>query len=427
MRIPAVVILAAAALAGTVPAASATVSSTFDGATRLLTVTSDAEGDTIVVSCPASALLVNGAAPPSGPLPCSGGGSAAAITLVGNGGVDTLDVSGLEELPLGEVTVEGGDGDDDIRGASLPSNGYIVTLLGGPGADAVTVNGADAVDGGAGDDRIIGSAAQGGTLAGGTGSDTFAFTLPPGTPVSLIFTLADSGMTIGAPGVPQTQTMPWTSIEVADLSLNEGAQTVDGSAFSGTARVAAGDGSDTLIGTAGADTLDGGAGNDFIEGLGGADVYQGGSGLDLLRARDGVADSGDCGSDEDTLVADPADALTGCERIDLPPPAPDTTEPVLGVERATLRGRRLRVPVSCPATEVRCAGVATLSAVGRRGGRRVRVPFGAVTLQVTGGETATLAKRLSRSRLRAVRRLKRVRLRIALDVVDASGNRTTGV
>ena len=221
--------------------------------------------------------------------------------------------------------------------------------------------------------------------------------------------------------------MPWGSIEVADLTLGPAAETVDGSAFSGSARVAAGAGADTLTGTSAADTLDGGAGNDFIEGGGGADVYQGGAGLDLLHARDGIADSGDCGSDEDTLEADPVDALTACERIDLPPPPPDTTGPVLDVDRATLRGRKLRLPVTCPATETRCAGVATLKAKGRRGKRRVNVSLGAVTLQVDGGETAVLAKRLSRSRLRAVRKLQRVRLRVALDVVDASGNRTTSV
>src|SRR5688500_2065510 len=94
MRTHAVDILAAAALAGIVPAASATVRSTFARGT--LTVTSDADDDTIVVSCPARALLVNGAAPPSGPPPCGGGGSAGTLRRAGNGGVDTLDVSGVE-------------------------------------------------------------------------------------------------------------------------------------------------------------------------------------------------------------------------------------------------------------------------------------------------------------------------------------------
>ena len=428
MRSPVLALpLALAAVAGLAPTASAAVTSTFDGTAKLLTITSDGAGDTIAVTCPAAALLVNGAAPPSGALPCSGSNSAGKLRLVGNGGVDTLDVSGVDELALGEVTLEGGDGDDELRGAALLSNGYIVTLLGGAGADAITVNSSDVVDGGAGDDRIVGPAQQGGTVTGGADTDTFAYALPPDSPVSFTFTLLDTGMTVGAAGVPNTQTVPWASIEVADLTLGPAAETVDGSAFSGSAQVAAGAGADTLTGTSAADTLDGGAGNDFIEGGGGADVYRGGAGLDLLHARDGIADSGDCGSDEDTLEADPVDALTACERIDLPPPPPDTTGPVLDVDRATLRGRKLRLPVTCPATETRCAGVATLKAKGRLGKRRVNVSLGAVTFQVDGGATAVLTKRLSRSRLRAVRKLQRVRLRVALDVVDASGNRTTSV
>jgi hypothetical protein len=35
--------------------------------------------------------------------------------------------------------------------------------------------------------------------------------------------------------------------------------------------------------------------------------------------------------------------------------------------------------------------------------------------------------RISRKRVRALNRLKRVRLRLALDIVDAAGNRTTRV
>ena len=428
MRSYAAAVLALAGLAGLVPTASAAVTSTFDNTTKLLTITSDGAGDAIVVTCPAGSLLVNDAAPPSGALPCSGVGSAGRLRLIGNGGADTLDVSAVDELALGEVTLEGGEGDDALSGAALLSNGYIVTLLGGAGADAITVNTSDVVDGGAGNDRIVGPV-QGpdGTLTGGIGTDTFAYALPPDSPVSFTLTPLDVGLRLSAPGVPNTQTLPWSSIEVADLTLADAAETVDASAFAGAVRVAARGGADTLIGTAAADTLDGGAGNDFIDGGGGADVYRGGAGLDLIHARDGVADSGDCGSEEDTLEADAVDALTGCERIELPPPPPDTTGPELGVQRATLRGRKLRLPVVCPATETRCAGVATVKAVGRRGKRRVRVALGSFTLQVAGGETEVLAKRLSRKRLRAVRKLKKVRLRVALDVVDASGNRTTSV
>ena len=85
------------------------------------------------------------------------------------------------------------------------------------------------------------------------------------------------------------------------------------------------------------------------------------------------------------------------------------------------------MPVSCPATEVRCAGIATLAAVGRRAGGTVRVRLGASTFVLAGGETLTLTRRVSRSRMRALRKLKGLRLRVALDVVDGSGNRATSV
>ena len=152
------------------------------------------------------------------------------------------------------------------------------------------------------------------------------------------------------------------SIEVVDLVLPDGGQTVDGSAFAGTLRVDAGGGADTITGTSGADVLNGGPGNDFIDGRGGADVYQGGGGLDLLHARDGVADTGDCGGDDDTVDADAIDALVGCERIDLPAwrRRPTWSSPC-SASPATLN-RRLKLPVSCPASETRCAGIVTLAA-----------------------------------------------------------------
>jgi len=427
MRTPTVVLLTAAVAAVAAAPASAAVDSTYDAASKTLTVTSDGAADTIVVSCPGTALLVNGAAPPSGALQCSG--DVGTLVVLGNAGADTLDVAGVEGLPIGNVTVEGGEGDDHVTGAVMASSGYVVTLLGGAGADTLISNAGDVVRGGPGDDRIAGAAQQDGTLSGDDGTDTFALELPPASPVNFTFTVAGTGVTIGAPGVAQTQTVLFASIEVADLALNDGAQTVDAKNFAGTLRVAAGGGADTITGTAGADTLNGGDGNDFLDGGPGADALLGGPGLDLIHARDGAPDTGDCGLDDDTLVADAIDVLSGCERIDLPvvAPVPDTTAPALAVRRATLGKRRLRVPVSCPAGEVRCAGVLTLTGVGRRRGKSVRVRLGAITFQLDGGQTTTLTRRLSRKRVRALGRLRRARLRVALDVVDAAGNRTRSV
>ncbi len=403
MRIPMIAIAGAAVCAATATPASATVDSTYEGApSRTLTVTSDGAADTIVVSCVSNALKVNGADPPtSGPRPCSGPTSAGTLIVRGNGGGDTIDVTGVADQPIGTVTVEGGDGDDRLTGVLMGSSGYVVTLQGGAGADTITSNSSDVVEGGSGDDRIVGPAQQDGTLSGDDGDDTFAYELPTAAPVSFEFEVTAGGIAIAATGAPETLTWPFASIEVVDLVLNDGAQSVDGETFPGRLRVDARGGADTLTGTSGADRLDAGAGNDFIDGGGGADVLLGGSGLDLLHARDGVADTGDCGSDEDTLVADAIDAVAGCERIDLPavvpPPAPppqlDTTDPALDVRAARLRKRRLRVPVSCPASEVRCSGILKLAAVGRRPGRTVRIGLGAIAFELAGGKSATLTQK----------------------------------
>jgi Ca2+-binding RTX toxin-like protein len=428
MRIPTVVLLITAALAMSAGPAAAAVTSAFDFPSRTLTVTGDGEADTITVTCGASSMLINGAPPQSGGnAPCQNAGAVGTLLIDGLGGNDTIDVKGIEGAIAGTVTITGGDGDDQLAGVTLTSNGQTVKLSGGPGADTLTVNASDIAEGGTGDDRIVGPVMDGGTLSGDDGTDTFVFAVPPTSAVSFTFTLSATGMAIGAPGAPTVAMMPFSAIEVADLVLADASETVDARAFPGSVRVEARGGTDTITGSAGADTLNGGEGNDFIDGVGGADTLLAGGGLDLVHARDGIADTVDCGTEDDTLVADPVDAHAACERVDLPAPAAppaDTTAPALGVGRATIRQRRLRVRVSCPATETRCAGVAKLTALGRRGGRAVRIGLGAITFQVDGGKSATLGKRLTRKRVRALKRLRNARLRVALDIVDAAGNRT---
>jgi len=424
MRALAISLLSAVVFAAAASPATATFTSVYDGPSQTLTVTSDASGDTIVFTCPSANLLINGANPTGGARPCNSIGT---LSVTGNGGADTLDASGLEGQSAGAITVDGGEGNDDTTGVYLASSGQVATLLGGPGNDLLTSNSSDSARGGPGDDRLVGPVQAGGTLAGDQGTDTFAFSLPGASPVSFRFDVSDGGLAISATGVPTAQVLPWASIEIADLVLNDGAQTVDGSGFAGRLRVDAKGGADTITGTPNADVLSGGTGNDFIEGASGADVYQGGPGLDLLHARDGVADSGDCGTDEDALVADAVDALTGCERIDLPAPARDVSKPKLRIKRATLARRKLRLPVTCPKSEARCAGLVTVVAVGKRNGKTVRLKLGTIVFKIAGGKTKTLTRAVPRKRRRAVRAFKQARLRVKFDVLDAAGNRAKGV
>lgn len=72
-------------------------------------------------------------------------------------------------------------------------------------------------------------------------------------------------------------------------------------------------GNDRLDGGAGNDHLFGGPGNDVIRGGAGRDVISGGPGRDTIDSADGVRDTVDCGSGNDTVKADSTDKLHGCE------------------------------------------------------------------------------------------------------------------
>jgi hypothetical protein len=72
-----------------------------------------------------------------------------------------------------------------------------------------------------------------------------------------------------------------------------------------------------VIGNASDNALDGGAGNDRLVGGGGVDGYVGGAGADAVFARDGLAETIDCGTEADTGDADTNDQLTACEGLAL--------------------------------------------------------------------------------------------------------------
>ena len=81
---------------------------------------------------------------------------------------------------------------------------------------------------------------------------------------------------------------------------------------------------DCLFGNKGGDRIDGGAGNDQISGgnsrdrvIGGpgTDAIKTGTGGDRIRARDGEADTIDCGSGIDRVSADASDKVSACERV----------------------------------------------------------------------------------------------------------------
>lgn len=75
-----------------------------------------------------------------------------------------------------------------------------------------------------------------------------------------------------------------------------------------------GPGADCLYGDEDDDQVLGEGGNDVLVGGEGVDMIDGGPGNDVVAARDGFADVVRCGSGRDTVEADPADRLVGCER-----------------------------------------------------------------------------------------------------------------
>jgi len=74
---------------------------------------------------------------------------------------------------------------------------------------------------------------------------------------------------------------------------------------------AAGGGTDLVCGGEGADRVSGGAGGDTVSGGAGSDTVSGGPGNDTINARDGAADSINCGTGTDTVRLDPEDTVSG--------------------------------------------------------------------------------------------------------------------
>jgi hypothetical protein len=195
-----------------------------------------------------------------------------------------------------------------------------------------------------------------------------------------------------------------------------------------------GGGNDQAVGGEGDDRLDGGAGNDVLDGGLGADTASGGSGNDDVRVRAGIADTVRCGEGSDKVDADTLDEPAGdCERVTRTPTAPppdagasgnDTTKPVLEVGAARLqrlgRGGSLRIAAtSSERGFIAASGSFTASGLSlpiqvRR--ERVAVAGGGVELRVK------LSRRQLKLARRALRRKRKVTLRLGVVATDEAGN-----
>ena len=392
--------------------AQATVTFTYNAVDDVLTLTSDAASDNMVLTCIGPNVALNGVALAGPTVPCAGVDT---LNVNGGGGNDVIDTAAATFS--NQVHLDGGDGDDTLTGTEgSPSN--VLNATGGPGNDVLRFTTGDLIAGGDGDDTFdyLNTFHSPTTLLQGQGgTDTYRLDLSGVGALNLELVPLSGGLAISI-GLT-TQAVSWSGIEVADLRLTEGQETVRLGAFPGRGRVESRGGNDTLVGGDGADAFIGGTGNDTLEGGAGADSLDGGDGDDVLRSRDEFGDTVACGAGADIAIIDGADATSGCETQDLKS-GTDSVNPEPTFSGAKVSGKKLKLKAACPATELRCVGAAKLSVKGKGGS----VKLGEVLVVADGGHQDSITVKLTSAQRTALQRLTKAKLTIAYDVMDAAGN-----
>ncbi|MDA1166409.1 MAG: hypothetical protein O3B13_25215, partial [Planctomycetota bacterium] len=255
-----------------------------------LTVLTDAAEDVSVQANGTTGraeVLIDGVVLASGStVPASSLTSLTIVTGSGNNQIDLRGISVGVFTSLASITVDAGDGEDTIIGATDVAS----ALSGGDGNDSITGgsaddtlmgnDGQDTIDGGDGDDDI--NAGDGDdSVIGGAGNDTI---------------VGDDGddMVFGGDGDDS-------------IIANNGADSIFGEAGNDTLNgdggfdsIDGGDGNDVVFAGADDDTVSGGLGNDTITGNSGDDILNGDAGADLLNGSIGN-DLLDGGADGDLV------------------------------------------------------------------------------------------------------------------------------
>jgi Ca2+-binding RTX toxin-like protein len=278
-----------AALLAVPATASADVDSEFNGG--VLTVNSNAN-DAITITSVGGLVKVNGGDP-------DGAVNSAAVTSIdvsGGPGANNINLAGVNATDftaLASVTVDGGDGNDAINGSQL----------------------ADRLEGGNGDDRIIGDNNPAGSKdesRGESGNDTMVWNPGDGDDINEGADGSDT-VEVNGGGKEQFEVTPGRFARVQPDPTFGAPFTVDFST-SETLDLNAGAADDIVNMAAGALGLaidvDGGDGNDVIDGSDAPDLLAGGNGDDRLIGDNNAAGTrdvsrGDAGND--TLVWNPGD------------------------------------------------------------------------------------------------------------------------
>jgi Ca2+-binding RTX toxin-like protein len=236
-------------------------------------------------------------------------------TLKGEPGNDTLDGG------PGNDTLHGGGGNDQVRGGDGDD-----ALLG----DGITL-GADVLDGGPGTDRIEGDWIQNDrgandpisvTLDGaandghaGEGDNVIGVELVKVTRPGVFAAGADA-MTIDVWNIGAGTTTVTGSPGADNIRTWDKADRIDAGAGNDT--IEAGNGDDEITGGPGQDTINADAGSEACNFL----VCRGALGNDVVHARDGEADSIECGVGTDKAIVDANDTVASCETVDRGPVVP---------------------------------------------------------------------------------------------------------
>jgi Ca2+-binding RTX toxin-like protein len=226
---------------------------------------------------------------------------------IGLGGNDVLRVDFRLDLPS---TLDGGAGDDKLIGGASSD-----LLIGGEGVDRFFGNGGDdSMDGGLGADQLFGAA----------GRDTADYSSRTG---DLFINHFDAGGGFGRGGEADEDDILGLDIErVLGGSGNdrfigdERGNTFIGGAGNdlfvgkgGNDALLAGAGDDSIIAGTGDDFLEGGSGADTMYGQQGNDNLQGQDGNDQLFANDNTRDTVNGGANSDTATADGLDVVSNVE------------------------------------------------------------------------------------------------------------------
>jgi hypothetical protein len=383
------------------------------------------------------------------------------------------------------VTINGNGGNDKLKDAWSAATGR--TLNGGAGNDEIwgydgndTLDGGDGndnIDGGSGDDRVLGGA--GDDEVDGDGYDEMGTDYVDGGPgydyvdgwedpelldknPSVDLTL-DGAANDGRPGENDNV------VNVEDFEMYTVGRIVGtdarekiviyNPANSGPSTLIGNGGDDELAGQDMNDTVDGGAGNDQVEGGLGNDTVTGGPGQDIIygdatasrctwysckipygndviNARDGEADSVDCGIGQDKATVDAIDTVTNCETVI---GADSNGGPgggnggggggggaklvvTLGKAKlAAMAAKGLKVKVACTAACTAKGAMTADTATGRKlGTRKIATGSG----KATKAGTATVTLKTTKKVARKLRKLRSAKTTVKITVQQAGATQT---